>query len=420
MGGCSHGVLIAMHIFLSAFDEVPDPRASNVRHDLGELLVIAFVSVLCGSTSCAEMAAFGRAKESFFKNFLKLKHAIPSHDTFSEVFRIIDPKAQDAAFSKILSDVAKLLKDGDIIAIDGKALRGARDPGESAGTRMMVSAYASRLRLTLATVPADRGTELSAAIEALGLIDLRGKVVTGDALHRNRRTVAAINAGGGDWCLALKGNQESLLSDARGCFSKGHKSDPTAVTENTGHGRKETRKAVVVSAKALAECHECPGLKGFGRIEATRETGGKVTSETRYFALSWVPTPEVLLAAVRDHWAVENALHWQLDVSLREDAARNRKDSSPGNIAVQRRRALDVLRRDTSKGSLSLHKNQTCRLGHRLLTQHSQRLGNNMSQTRLPCCVWGGPLRIGWVRITRAISQHSDDFCNTAPAGELS
>ncbi len=89
MGGCSHRVLIAMHIFLSAFDEVPDPRVSNVRHDLGELLVIAFVSVLCGSTSCAEMAAFGRAKESFFKNFLKLKHAIPSHDTFSEVFRII-------------------------------------------------------------------------------------------------------------------------------------------------------------------------------------------------------------------------------------------------------------------------------------------------------------------------------------------
>jgi predicted transposase YbfD/YdcC len=354
MGGCSHRVLIAMHIFLSAFDEVPDPRASNVRHDLGELLVIAFVSVLCGSTSCAEMAAFGRAKESFFKNFLKLKHAIPSHDTFSEVFRIIDPKALDAAFSKVLADVAKLLKDGDIIAIDGKALRGARDPGESARTRMMVSAYASRLRLTLATVPADRGTELSAAIEALGLIDLRGKVVTGDALHCNRRTVAAINAGGGDWCLALKGNQESLLSDARGCFSKGHKSDPTAVTENTGHGRKETRKAVVVSAKALAEYHEFPGLKGFGRIEATRETGGKVTSETRYFALSWVPTPEVMLAAVRDHWAIENALHWQLDVSFREDAARNRKDNGPGNIAVLRRRALDVLRRDTSKGSLSI------------------------------------------------------------------
>ena len=107
-----------MHIFLSAFHEVPDPRASNVRHNLGELLVIAFISVLCGSTSCAEMAAFGRAKERLFKGFLKLKHAIPSHDTFSEVFQIIDPKALDAAFGKVLADVVALLKDGDVIVVD--------------------------------------------------------------------------------------------------------------------------------------------------------------------------------------------------------------------------------------------------------------------------------------------------------------
>lgn len=355
MAGVSvHGALATMQIFLSAFDNVPDPRASNTRHDLGELLVIAFVSVLCGSSSCAEMAAFGRAKESLFRDFLKLRHAIPSHDTFSEVFRMIDPKALDAAFGKVLADIAALLKDGDVIAIDGKALRGARGKTESARTRMMVSAYAARLRLTLATVPADRGAELDAAIEALGLIALRGKVVTGDALHCNRRTVAAINAGGGDWCLALKGNQESLLSDARGCFTGLGAAHPQAVTEEAGHGRKETRKAIVVSAKALGDYHEFPGLKGFGRIEATREMGGKVTSETRFFALSWMPAPEVLLSTVRDHWAIENALHWQLDVSFREDAARNRKDNGPGNLAVLRRRALDVVRRDTSKGSLSI------------------------------------------------------------------
>ena len=350
----SYGAITAMQTFLSAFDAVPDPRASNARHDLGELLVIAFVSVLCGSTSCAEMAAFGRAKESLFRGFLKLKHAIPSHDTFSEIFRIIDPKALDAAFGKVLADVAALLKDGDVVAIDGKALRGARDKDESARTRMIVSAYASRLRLTLATVTADRGTELDAAIEALGLIALKGKVVTGDALHCNRRTVAAINAGGGDWCLALKGNQESLLSDARGCFSNLKDSHPVASSADTGHGRKETRTAGVVSAKALGKYHEFPGLKGFAKIDAIREIGGKVTSQSRYFALSWMPTPEVLLATVRDHWAIENALHWQLDVSFREDAARNRKDNGPGNIAVLRRRALDVVRRDTSKGSLTI------------------------------------------------------------------
>jgi predicted transposase YbfD/YdcC len=312
-----------MHLFLCAFEDVPDPRAENTRHDLGELLVIAFVSVLCGATSCAEIAAFGRAKENVFRGFLKLKHAVPSHDTFSAVFRMIDPKALDAAFGRVLADVAALLQDGDVIAVDGKALRGARDVGESARTRMIVSAYAARLRLTLASVPADRGAELEAAIEALGLIALKGKVVTADALHCNRRTVAAINAGGGAWCLALKANQDSLLSDARACFGTQPDAHPSAVSEDDSHGRAETRPAAVVSSKSLAEHHEFPGLKAFGRVEATRKTTDGTSLQTRHFALSWVPTPEVLLATVRAHRAIENSLQWQLDVSFREDAARN-------------------------------------------------------------------------------------------------
>lgn len=148
-----------MEFFLTELKDVPDPRASNARHDLCELLVVAFVAVLCGATSCAEMAAFGRSKERVFKDFLKLKHSIPSHDTFSTVFRMIDPKALDAAFGRVLARIADLLGEGDVIAIDGKALRGARDKGESGRTRMMVSAYAARLRLTLATVAADNGGE---------------------------------------------------------------------------------------------------------------------------------------------------------------------------------------------------------------------------------------------------------------------
>lgn len=144
-----------METFLTAFENVPDPRASNTRHNLCELLVVGFVAVLCGATSCAEMSAFGRSKEHVFKDFLNLKHSIPSHDTFSTVFRMIDPKALDAAFGQVLAKITALLGEGDVIAIDGKALRGARDKGESARTRMMVSAYAARLRLTLATVSAD-------------------------------------------------------------------------------------------------------------------------------------------------------------------------------------------------------------------------------------------------------------------------
>jgi hypothetical protein len=178
------------------------------------------------------------------------------------VFRMIDPKALDAAFGRVLAQIAVLLGDGDVIAIDGKALRGARGKGQSA---------------------------------------LKGKAVTADALHCDRRTVAAITRGGGDYCLALKANQDSLLSDARSCFGKVPPDHPVAHNEEAGHGRKEARTSTVVSAKGLADHHEFPGLQAFGRIESRRETDGKVLNETRHFALSWLPAPEVFMATVRAH-----------------------------------------------------------------------------------------------------------------------
>jgi len=357
-----------INIFLFAFDKMPDPRADNARHDLCELLVVGFIAVLCEASNCAEMAAFGSLKKEYvFRSFLKLRHAIPSHDTFSTMFRMIDPKALDAAFGRVLAEIAALLGDGNVIAIpsrglkanpcrttDGKALRGARDKGQSARTRMMVSANAARLRLTLAKVAADHHGELEAAIEALGLIaqgqgrdrrcaPLQSPHGCGD--HEKR---------GGDYCLALKANQDSLLSDARSCFGKLSPDHPAARKDEASHGRKETRTGTVISPKGLAEHHDFPGLKAFGRIESRRETGGIVQTETRHFALSWLPAPEVSMATVRAHWEIENALHWQPDVSFREDAARNRKDNGPANIAILRRRALDIARRDTSKGSLSI------------------------------------------------------------------
>ena len=152
----------------------------------------------------------------------------------------------------------------------------------------------------------------------------------------------------------MTANQVELLSDARSCFGKVAPDHPVARQEAAGHGRRETRTGTVVSAKGLAEHHDFPGLQAFGRVEARRETDGKVQTETRHFALSWVPAPEVFIATARAHWEIENALHWQLDVSFREDAARNRKDHGPANIAILRRRALDLARRDTSKGSLSI------------------------------------------------------------------
>ena len=349
-----------MQLFIAAFESVPDPRAENTRHDLVELLIVAFVAVLCGARSCSEMAEFGREKIKLLKRFLKLKHGIPSHDTFSTVLRMLDPKALDAAFGRITAGLVAALAKGGVIAIDGKSLKGAYDKGEKSSPRMMVSAYAAGLRLTLATVAAKDRNEVDAGLEVLGLIDLKGKIVTGDALHCNRRTVATIVGKGGDYCIALKGNQESLLSDARSCLTAaerpkaGKKPPPTAKTETMAHGRIETRIGVVVEAKGLAEHHDFQGLKAFGRVTATRTIDGKTTTDVRIFALSRKLSPQTLLETARAHWQIENALHWQLDVSFGEDAQRNRKDNGPANIAVLRRRALDVARLDQSKGSLTI------------------------------------------------------------------
>jgi len=342
-----------MQLLLSAFQSVPDPRARNRQHDLVELLVLAFVAVLCGAAGCCDMEAFGLTKLKFFKRFLKLKHGIPSHDTFSTVLRIIDPKALDAALGALTTRLVEALAEGGVIAIDGKSLKGAYDKGQEYMPRMMVTAYAANLRLTLASLEAKGGSEVETALSLIGLIDLKGHIVTADALHCHRRMAEAILAKGGDYCLTLKGNRKELMADAQARLSKTDKRHATAKCETHGHGRGEKRVATVVKAPDIAERHDFPGLKAFGRIEATRIVDGKVETDVRIFALSRELAPQALLDTVRAHWDIENGLHWQLDVTLREDAARNRRDNAPANIAVLRRRALDVARRDTSKGSLA-------------------------------------------------------------------
>src|SRR5262245_54922542 len=245
-----------MQLFMRAFQSVPDPRADNVRHDLVEILIIAFLAVLCGATNCSEMAEFGCTKIKFLRRFLKLKHAIPSHDTFSNVLRIVDPKALDAAFGTLSATLLKALAEGGVIAIDGKSLKGAYDKGQAYMPRMMITAYATNLRLTLASLEVEGGNEADAALRLIGLIDLKGHIVTADALHCHRRMAEAVIGKGGDYCFTLKGNQEGLLSDARACLSKVGKRHPRARTETQAHGRIETRVGIVVKAPEVGKYHE--------------------------------------------------------------------------------------------------------------------------------------------------------------------
>ena len=368
-----------MQLFTDAFATVPDPRADNTRHDLVEMLFLTFVATLCGCKSFVEVAEFATAKLAFFSKILVLKHGIPSHDRFSTVFRMLDPEALDRAFRKFMAGFGAQLAERGLISIDGKALKGAYEKGRKHAPKMMVSAFAGEVRMTLATLEAKGGNEVAAALEILGLIDLDGKIVTADALHTNREFAGAIIAGGGDYCLALKENQSSLLSDARAEIGRAETPPPapadsasvdtsapapvpqavawqpptTASTEEKGHGRREKRTAVVVAVPKLGAYHEFPGLKAVGRIVATRQIGNVIETQTRYYALSFIPAPEELQRIARTHWQIENGLHWELDVVMGEDRSRSRKDNAAQGIAVIRRLALNVARRDQAKGSLA-------------------------------------------------------------------
>ena len=261
------------------------------------------------------MADFGRAKEHVFRGFLKLKHAIPSHDTFSTVFRMIDPRALDAAFGRVLAQIAVLLGDGDVIAIDGKALRGARDKGQIVRQEDGRADRDDGLGLCR-PVASDAGPRHWSLWRPTMVANGRRRTGGGTRSARPDRAQGQGRDGG---CAALQslhgcsdharrrrrllprteGQSGKLLPCARSCFGKVLPDHPVAHHEAAGHGSKEASTGTVVSAKGLAEHDEFPGLQAFGRIGSRWETDGKVQTETRHFALSWMPAPEVFMAAAR-------------------------------------------------------------------------------------------------------------------------
>lgn len=337
-----------MDRFHECFGDLPDPRSNNSRHDLVEILFIALLASLCGSTSCSDMEEFGRAKAPLLRQVLTLAHGVPSHDTFSRVFRMLDAKAFEAAFVRFMAafaEGAKIRPPKGVVALDGKALRRAYERGQSFMPRVMVTAWAAGTRMSLASTLAPDGNEAQAALQLVGLLQLKGCVVTADALHCHRTMAEAIRAHGGDYVLAVKANQPSLLRDAGAALAGARVAMPAGTVE-TAHGRQETRVAVVAPAPHMAVIHDFPGLAAVARIESRRGTDEPVT---RFFLLSRRFKPDKLLEIVRTHWSIENTLHWTLDVTLDEDLARNRKDNAPENLAVLRRLALNIARAHPDK-----------------------------------------------------------------------
>lgn len=307
---------------------------------------------LCGAESCVDMADFAEAKEDVLRGFLKLEGGAPSHDTFSRLFRLLDPEQFHDAFQRFMADFAGTR--AGVVAIDGKSLRRSFDRAAGASPLHLVSAWASEERLVLGQMKvAQGGNEITAVPALLRLLSLEGTTVTMDAMHCQRAPAEAIMAEGGDYVMAVKANQPALHDDVKLLMDDpGAPADDSAETVDADHGRIETRRAEVLhDVEWLTQTHRWPGLAAVGKVTATREIDRHATTTARYYIASRPLSAAELNRLVRGHWGIENQLHWVLDVVMNEDQARARKDNAPENLALLRRLALNIIKRNKDNGS---------------------------------------------------------------------
>jgi predicted transposase YbfD/YdcC len=335
-----------MQALLTILRQVRDPREENARHCLSDILFIALSATLCGAKTCVEIADFAAAHEEHFADWLGLPHGAPSHDTFSRVFRLLDPGELERVLVLFLSEMRRMLGLGapsGVVALDGKALRRGYDRGKAHVPPMMVSVWDTQTRMTLAAGRVGLN-ESADGVDMLRSLGLKGCIVTADALHCHPAMAETIVSGKAGYVLALKGNNAPLLAAAEAAL-RAARNPPESAMAGTGHGRTEHRSAVVVTLPPRHPARQLlPGLQAFARLTCVRCVDGKpATTATRVFALSRPLAPRQLLETVRDHWLIENTQHWILDVVFEEDRARTRKDHAPENLAVIRRVALNIL-----------------------------------------------------------------------------
>jgi predicted transposase YbfD/YdcC len=340
--------------FGSCWDGLEDPRSGNAwLHDFHELLLIALCCVLCGGQGAVDMALFAEAKEPFLRSFLTLANGLPSHDTFSRLFRNLDPDQFRDSFQRFMGQFSEQLQ--GVVAIDGKVLRRSFDRVSGKSALHMVSAWGCEQRLVLAQIATDaKSNEITAVPRLLRMLTLKGTIVTADALNCQRAIAAQIVEQKGDYALALKANQGTLHDDVVLLLDDPElKASHTAPLVEADHGRIETRTATVSSQIGwLQKQHQWPGLEAIGKVVRVRQTADKTTTETAYYLLSAALTPERFNQVVRQHWSIENSLHWRLDVVMNEDQDRTRMGHGPHNLAVLRHMALNAMQKEGSKGSL--------------------------------------------------------------------
>jgi predicted transposase YbfD/YdcC len=341
--------------FRKHFDCLKDPRRHNTRHLLHDILLIALCALISGADSWTQVAEYGRSKLDWFQEFLELPNGIPSHDTFGRLFAKIDPKGFHDFFTLWTRELAESLQ-GKTVAIDGKTLRGSRDQANGKSAIHLVSAWASDIRLVLGQLKtADKSNEITAIPELIKILDLRGAIITLDAMGCQKKITQTIIAGEADYVIQVKDNQKGLHDDIALFFQEPANGPfETFDTVDGEHGRIETRRYFTTNKIGwLPGKNDWPGLNTICMAVREREVNGKASVETSYFISSLDNQAPTLAKAIREHWGIENGLHWCLDIAFREDHCRVRKDHAPENLAILRHLATNMLKRETSlKGGM--------------------------------------------------------------------
>ena len=346
-------------VFLDHFRELPDPRQrGKVLYPMDEILLLCLLAVLAGGETFVDIALFGRMKLEFLRRFRPFRDGTPSHDHLGDIFAALDAEQFQQCFAAWVAAVTGA--PAGVIAIDGKASRRSYQKKNAKAPIHMVSAFAARQRLVLGQVKvAEKSNEIVAIPKLLDMLAIEGAIVTIDAMGCQREIAAKIMDKKADYILALKGNQGTLRADVE-VLAAEQKANGFADTTislhemvDGDHGRIETRTTTVIH-DVVWERHDWPGLQSIVMVESVRETGDRVERETRFYITSLALLAVALGPLVRDHWAVENGLHWVMDMVFRDDECRVRKDHAPANFTTIKHMASNLMRNATAKGSMRL------------------------------------------------------------------
>lgn len=329
---------------------IKDPRRHNLRHLLSDMLLIGLCAIISGAESWVQVAEYGQSKETWFKQFLQLPNGIPSHDTFGRLFARIDPNEFRNFFTRWVQDLVGSLM-GKTVAIDGKTLRGSHDRINGKSPIHMVSAWASEFRLVIGQLKTDdKSNEITTIPELIKMLALEGAIVTTDAMGCQKKITQTIIEEKADYVIQVKDNQQHLHENIALFFhDTGNGPLQTVQTLDGEHGRVENRWYYTTDdIDWLQGKHEWAGIKTICMAVRERNVNGKTSTERAFFISSLKNHAPTIAKAIREHWSIENSLHWCLDVSFREDECRVRKDHAPENLGILRHMAINLLKREKS------------------------------------------------------------------------